>query len=190
MAWPGKIELAKLSRRERALALLTGLALLGLFYKVIYLPKARAADELEARLSSTAQEIEMLQAQLPEARARAERVRRGETTPADELALKMESLLGGSRLSNVLEEVTRLAHQNRIEFVAVRPDALKDMETHFELSMQIDLKARYRELGGYLQALESLPRAMKVRNLRVDTNADLTPFVMSHLDVVTVLPKS
>lgn len=190
MPVPIKIDWAKLSLRERVLVGLTALALVGLFYRGVYAPKARQADDLTQRYTSVTRELALLQARLPQARARAELLRRGETG-ADELALKMESILaGGGRLSTVLEEVTRIARLKRIEFVAVRPEELKDQGTHFELTMQIDLKARYRELGGYLQALENLPRAMQVRNLRIDANDDLLPFVMGHLDVVTVLPKS
>jgi Tfp pilus assembly protein PilO len=191
VALPFKIDLAKLNLRERVLLVLTALALVGLFYRAVYAPKARQANDLTQRMTTISRELEVLQAQLPVARERADRLRRGEADPADELAVKMQSILsGGGRLSTVLEEVTRLARLKRIEFVAVRPEELKDQGTHYELTMQIDLKARYRELGGYLQALENLPRAMNVRKLRIDTNDDLLPFVMGHLDVITVLPKS
>lgn len=107
-----------------------------------------------------------------------------------EFSGKAEDLFpGGSRLSSLLEEMTRLARLRQIEFVSVRPDAIEDKGTYLQLTLQIDVQSRFRELGDYLLMLENLPRAVVVKDLKVESRADLNPSVLAHLKTVTYLGK-
>ena len=85
--------------------------------------------------------------------------------------------------------MTRLARLRQIEFVSVRPEAIEDKGAYFQLTLQIDVQSRFREFGDYLLMLENLPRAVIVKELKVETRTDLNPSILAHLKTVTYLGK-
>ncbi len=82
-----------------------------------------------------------------------------------------------------------MARLRRIEFVSVRPEAIEDKGTYLQLTLQIDTQSRFRELGEYLLMLENLPRAVIVKDLKVEGLSQDGPSVLSHLKTMTYLGK-
>jgi Tfp pilus assembly protein PilO len=187
-----KLDFGKLTMRERGLAVLTVGAVLFIFLSYFLIPTVRSAKELAAQKISLKAEIDRGMTQIPLLRERAEKLRQSaqgqETHP--ELAGNAGDLFPkGSRLSALLEEITRLAHLRQIEFVSIRPDSVEDKGAYLQMTLQIDVQSRFRELGDYLLMLEDLPRAVVVKEIKIEAQADSTPSVLAHLKTITYLGK-
>lgn len=187
-----RLDFGKRPPRERALFILTAVAVLFAYLNYFMMPMIRSARDLTVRKVSLKAEIDQGMAQIPLLLKRADELHQAAQAKevTTEFSGKVGDLFpGGSRLSVLLEEMTRLARLRQIEFVSVRPDAIEDKGTFFQLTLQIDVQSRFRELGDYLLMLENLPRAVVVKELRVETRADLNPSVLAHLKTVTYLGK-
>jgi Tfp pilus assembly protein PilO len=187
-----RLDFSKLSTRERVLFILTASAVLFGYLTYFMMPMIRNARDLTVQKVSLKAEIDQEMAQIPLLRKRAEELHQASEAKgvSAEISGKVGDLFpGGSRLSALLEEMTRLARLRQIEFVSIHPDAIEDKGTYFQLTLQIDVQSRFRELGDYLLMLENLPRAVIVKELKVETRADLNPSVLAHLKTVTYLGK-
>jgi Tfp pilus assembly protein PilO len=187
-----RLDFSKLSTRERVLFILTASAVLFGYLTYFMMPMIRNARDLTVQKVSLKAEIDQGMAQIPLLRKRAEELHQASEAKgvSAEISGKVGDLFpGGSRLSALLEEMTRLARLRQIEFVSIHPDAIEDKGTYFQLTLQIDVQSRFRELGDYLLMLENLPRAVIVKELKVETRADLNPSVLAHLKTVTYLGK-
>lgn len=187
-----RLDFSKLSTRERVLFILTASAVLFAYLSYFMMPMIRSARDLTIQKVALKAEIDQGMAQIPLLRKRAEELHQASEAKgvSAEISGKVGDLFpGGSRLSALLEEMTRLARLRQIEFVSVRPDAIEDKGTYFQLTLQIDVQSRFRELGDYLLMLENLPRAVVVKELKVETRADLNPSILAHLKTVTYLGK-
>jgi Tfp pilus assembly protein PilO len=187
-----RLDFSKLSTRERVLFILTASAVLVGYLTYFMMPMIRNARDLTVQKVSLKAEIDQGMAQIPLLRKRAEELHQASEAKgvSAEISGKVGDLFpGGSRLSALLEEMTRLARLRQIEFVSIHPDAIEDKGTYFQLTLQIDVQSRFRELGDYLLMLENLPRAVIVKELKVETRADLNPSVLAHLKTVTYLGK-
>lgn len=187
-----RLDFSKLSTRERVLFILTASAVLFGYLTYFMMPMIRNARDLTVQKVSLKAEIDQGMAQIPLLRKRAEELHQASEAKgvSAEISGKVGDLFpGGSRLSALLEEMTRLARLRQIEFVSIHPDAIEDKGTYFQLTLQIDVQSRFRELGDYLLMLENLPRAVIVKELKVETRADLNPSILAHLKTVTYLGK-
>ena len=187
-----RLDFNKLSTRERALFALTAGAILFAYLNYFMMPMIRFARDLTVQKVTLKAEIDQGMAQIPLLRERAAELHQASQAKevSAEISGKAGDLFpGGSRLSALLEEMTRLARLRQIEFVSVRPDAIEDKGAYFQLTLQIDVQSRFRELGDYLLMLENLPRAVIVKELKVETRTDLNPSILAHLKTVTYLGK-
>lgn len=191
-SWVKAIDLSRLAPRERILLIATVVVVLFSIWSYLYLPKSRQVRDTRTQIAQAQAEITKLSAQLPELKKKAEELRlirqKSEVTGA--LSSKIGDLMpGGSRLSSLLEEMTRLARLRQVEFVSIRPEAIEDRGNYSELSLRIDVKSRFREMGDYLLMLENLPRAIRVKEVKVETNASISPDILAHLQVLTYIGK-
>ena len=187
-----RLDLKKLSLRERVLAVITAAAVLLAFMVYFLLPARQEVLGLRAQKTSLQAQIDQGNAAIPLLQTRLEEEAREAQAReiSDQLSGKVGDLLpGGQRLSAVLEELTRLARFRKIDFVAIRPDSILDKGSYLELTLQIDVKSRFQQLGDYLRMLENLPRAIVVKDLKIETRADISPFVQTRLETVTFLGK-
>lgn len=187
-----RLDFSRLSFRERALALVTLLAVLGAYFGFFLGPELKKVALLKTERESLRTELRSAREQLPLLSRQYESLKAlqppGETGGGFSGQLN-EVLPGGSRLSAVLEEVTRLARLRQVEFVSIRPNAVADKGDYLQLNLQIDLQSRFRELGDYLLMLENLPRPLVVENLKVESRGEISPMIQAHLTTVTLLGK-
>jgi Tfp pilus assembly protein PilO len=187
-----RFDFYKLSTRERILFALTTAAVFFALIVYLLMPMVRNAKGLTAQTDTLKAEIDQGMTRIPPLRKQAEALRQGSqaTGVSADVSGKAGDLFpGGSRLSALLEEMTRLARLRQVEFVSVRPDAIEDKGTYLQLTLQIDVQSRFRELADYLLMLENLPRAVIVKDLKVETRTDVSPAVLGHLKTVTYLGK-
>lgn len=187
-----RLDWTRLTLRERILFVLT-LGVIGVvFVSLMFLPTKQRIELDRVQLQALTSEITKAQALLPEVRAEAEELQqvRQKGEVAGEFSVKASDILpGGSRLSSFLEELTRLARLQRVEFVSVRPEGVEDKGSYLQLTMRIDVKSRFRELGEYLLMLENLPRAIIIDEMKVESSTETTPYVMAHLKATTYMAK-
>ena len=187
-----KLDFTKLSAREKILSVLTLAAVLWAYATFLMMPMIREVKELTVQKASLKAEIDQAMVQIPLRRLRLQELQQSAQSKeaSREFSAKAGDILpGGSRLSSVLEELTRLARLRQIEFVSVRPESIEDKGTYLQLTLQIDVKSRFRELGDYLLMLENLPRAVVVKRLKVEAQPEVSPSVLAHLKTVTYLGK-
>jgi len=190
--WIKAIDLSRLAIRERILLIVTMVVVLFAIWSYLYLPKSSQVSNTRTQIALAQAEIAKLSAQLPEMRKKAEELQiirqRDEMTGG--FSSKIGDLMrGGSRLSSLLEEMTRLARLRQVEFVSIRPEAIEDRGNYLELLLRIDVKSRFREMGDYLLMLENLPRAIRVKDVKVETNSNISPDVLAHLQALTYIGK-
>ena len=187
-----RLDWTRLTLRERILFVLT-LGVVGVaFVSLMFLPTRQRIELDQAQLTALKGEIAKTQALLPEVRAKAEELQqvRQKGEVAGEFSAKASDILpGGSRLSSFLEELTRLARLQQVDFVSVRPEGVEDKGSHLQLTMRIDVQSRFRELGEYLLMLENLPRAIIIDEMKVESSTETTPYVTAHLKATTYMAK-
>jgi Tfp pilus assembly protein PilO len=191
-SWIKAIDLSRLTPRERVILIITVVVAFIAVLNYLYLPKWRQVREGRTQIAQARAEIANLSVQLPELKKKAEELQlirqKAEATGA--FSSRIGNLMPeGSRLSSLLEEITRLARQRRVEFVSIRPEAVEDKGNYLELSLRIDIKSRFREMGDYLLMLENIPRALRIKEVKVETNATTSPDVLTHLQVLTYISK-
>jgi Tfp pilus assembly protein PilO len=71
----------------------------------------------------------------------------------------------------------------------VHPTQEIDKEKYKEVSMNLDLKGRYRELAAYFKRLESLQRLVSVRKIRIESCPDTASVCAAQVEVVTYMAK-
>ncbi len=182
----------RFSRREKIISIFVVLLITLSLAGYLYLPARREADRISNDVRSLKMEIDLLEAQLPDLKKRTDDLMQADegVEVAGEISRKIGDVLpGGDRLSVLLEEITRLARRRRVDFISIRPEGIEDKGSYIELAMKIAIKSRYRELGDYLSMIEGLPRTIKIRDIKVESNAGINPQVMGQLDVVTYMGK-
>ena len=124
-----KLDLARLSLRERLLVIVTLIVVILGYWSYILTPIKQEVMSLRTQKATLQTEIDQGMAQLPILQKRSDELRRAVQGKniSREFSGKLGDILpGGSRLSSVLEELTRLARFRQIEFASVRPDAIQD----------------------------------------------------------------
>ena len=71
-----------------------------------------------------------------------------------------------------LQDVTGEARRLGVSLVSIHPSQEIDKDGYKEISMSLDLKARYRELAEYFRRLEGLSHVVNVRKIRVSSCPD------------------
>jgi Tfp pilus assembly protein PilO len=64
-----------------------------------------------------------------------------------------------------------------------------DKEKYKEVSVSLDLKGRYRELGEYFKSLEKLSKLVSVRRIRMESCPDSSSVCAAQVEAVTYMTK-
>lgn len=175
----------KLTKRERVIVAVTVLtALSWLVYQFPYALQARGVQSLKARVAASDREVSSLAAQIADLRNRAAEIKAGggKAAPQWQLADQKGAVL-------FLEDVSGEARHLGVSLVSVHPSQEVDKDNYKEISMSLDLKARYRELAEYFRRLESLSHVVNVRKIRVESCPDSSSVCSAQLEAVTYMAK-
>jgi Tfp pilus assembly protein PilO len=88
-----------------------------------------------------------------------------------------------------LEDVSGEARRLGVNLVAVHPTQEIDKEKYKEVSLNLDLRGRYRELAEYFKRLESLSKVVNVRKIRLESCPDSSSVCSAHVEAVTYMAK-
>jgi Tfp pilus assembly protein PilO len=171
----------KLTKRERIIVAVTLLCVLsGVLYEFPYSMLVRSLNSVQIGISGMEKDILDQTAQIIELRRRAS---------IDMSASAGWDLADQKSAVLFLEDVTGSARRMGVSLVAVHPAQEINKEKYREISMNLDLKGRYRELGEYFKRLESLPKVVNVRKIRIESCPDASSVCAAQIEAVTYMAK-
>jgi Tfp pilus assembly protein PilO len=174
-----------LTTRERMLALITALAVAGvLAYQFPYLMLVRSVGDLTAEAAAAEKEIDGLASRIGELKAHEAEIKAAVKSgvAAWRLADRKDAIL-------LLEDVSDEARRQGVSLVSVHPAIELDKDAYKEISMNLDLRGRYRELAEYLRNLEHLSRIVAIRKIRVEACPDSSSACATQLEAVAYMEK-
>jgi hypothetical protein len=171
----------KLAKRERVIVLITLICVLSaLLFQYPYSYMVRSAISLNMKIVMAEKDILDLKTQIADLQRWAAG---GAGRPtAWELADQKSAVL-------FLDDLSGEARSLGVGLVAVHPTQEIDKEKYKEVSMNLDLKGRYRELGEYFKRLEGLQRLVNVRKIRIESCPDTASVCAAQVEAVTYLSK-
>jgi Tfp pilus assembly protein PilO len=171
----------KLTKRERIIVAVTLLCVLsGGLYRFPYSMLVRSLLSVQTRIGDMEKDILDQTTQLIELRRRAS---------IDMSASAGWDLADQKSAVLFLEDVTGSARRMGVSLVAVHPAQEITKEKYREISMNLDLKGRYRELGEYFKRLESLPKVVNIRKIRIESCPDASSVCAAQIEAVTYMAK-
>jgi Tfp pilus assembly protein PilO len=171
----------KLTMRERIIVVITLLCVLSaLLFQFPYTRLVKFVDTREAKIVAVEKDIMDLTTQI------ADLTRRAAAGPGIsagwELADQKSVVL-------FLEDVSGEARRLGVNLVAVHPAQEVDKEKYKEVSVNLDLKGRYRELAEYFKSLEKLSKLVSVRKIRMESCPDSSSVCAAQVEAVTYMTK-
>jgi Tfp pilus assembly protein PilO len=169
------------TKRERFLMLLVMLSILaGLVYRFPYAALEKKIAMVQSDLDNAEKAIPELGLQIADLNARAADIKAG---------AKGWQLVDQKGVILVLEDVSAEARKDGVNILSVHPSQEIDKETHKEVSLNLDLKGRYRQLAEYFKHLENQSRLVNIRKIRVEACPDSSSACATQLEAVTYLAK-
>jgi len=174
-----------LAKRERVIVFLTVLTLAGaLLYQVPYGLLTRSVDALKAKTAVAEQEVITFSLQIADIKAHEAELKAGIRS-----GIAGWDLVDQRGAIMFLDEVTSEARRQGVSLLAVHPAQEIDKDKYKEVSMNLDLKGRYREMAEYFKHLENLSRIVNIRKFRVEACPDSASACATHLEAVTYMTK-
>jgi type IV pilus assembly protein PilO len=171
----------KLTKRERIIVAVTVLCVLSAFlYQFPYSMLERSLLSIQTDISAMEKDILDQTVQLVELKRRAS---------IDMSASAGWDLADQKSAVLFLEDVSGTARRMGVSLVAVHPTREITKEKYKEISMSLDLKGRYRELGEYFKRLERLSKVVNVRKIRIESCPDSSSVCAAQIEAVTYLAK-
>lgn len=171
----------KLSKRERFLAtLVLAGGLSWLLYQFPFTMQERLIASLKAGIGVMDKDILDINARIADLKAR-QAAGKG-VSAGWELADQKSVIL-------FLEDVSGEARRLGVNLVAVHPSQEVDKEKYKEVSLNLDLKGRYRELAEYFKGLEGMSKVVNVRKVRLESCPDSSSVCAAQVEAVTYMSK-
>lgn len=173
-----------LTMRERTLAALTAAILLSaLLYWIPYSAAEKEVLLLKAKAEATEKTVQDLTAKILEIQNRAVEIKAGLA------GLPIKELISDKSVMFLLDDVSMEARRTGVNILSVNPSRELDREQYREVSMNMDLKGRYRQMGEYFKRLESLARIVNIRNVRMEACPDTASVCAVRVEAVAYMAK-
>lgn len=174
----------RMARRERILVLImAAFVLSALLYRFPYTAGERATRGLKAKMEGTEKAVADLSSKLVEIQGRAAEIKAGLAAVAG------KELVSDKSMVVVLDEISLEARRTGVNIQSVHPSRELDREQYREVSMHMDLKGRYRQMGEYFKRLESLARIVNIRNVRMEACPDTASVCDVRVEAVAYMAK-
>lgn len=138
----------------------------GLYLNDIQQAKLR---DLKVQMTDLKNEIHDLKAELPLRQTAVEQARAQQvsvtarTSPAAQTQMQ---LLQQGRLSSLIDGLMRAAKEDDVQIISIKPGEPQDHDSYVELPIIMDVRARFRSLGEYLQEVQQLQQVVLVGRIR------------------------
>jgi Tfp pilus assembly protein PilO len=175
----------KRTARERAIAALTALAVFSaLLFQFPYAMLDRSLAAQQATVKGVRGEIVGITKQIADLNALAAEIKARGSAPG-----RGWGLVKPKGVFLFFEDVSSEAKRVGVNIVSVYPSQEVDKEHYKEVSMNLDLKARYREMAEYFKGLEDLPVVVNVRKIRVESCPDSASVCAAQIEAVAYVEK-
>lgn len=166
----------------------TALAVAIFLLTYLYLPMHRQVTSLATAEDKLRQEILGLEQKWQEERRAVERIKALHPFGYEEKVVSeglQERLQdhdpNRERLSLFLKDLNRMARAAAVEFISVRPQAVKEEDSLSQQSVLIQTRSTFRGIERYLRMLENLPRLLNVENLKIESDPSEASYVLAEL---------
>jgi Tfp pilus assembly protein PilO len=175
----------KRTARERVIATLTILAVLSvILFQFPYSMLDRSIAAQKANVKGVRGEIVGITKQIADLNALAAEIKARGAAPG-----RGWQLVKPKGVFLFFEDVSSEAKRVGVNIVSVYPSQEQEKEHYKEVSMNLDLKARYREMAEYFKGLEGLPVVVNVRKIRVESCPDSASVCAAQIEAVTYVEK-
>jgi Tfp pilus assembly protein PilO len=168
-----KLSFSQLNARERMMALVTVIVVLGVLFVAICAPRYKELKMLQQKETELRNTIRQLQTQmgmtplLPSAGNETESVGKSEAS-----------------LPTLLEEMTLLIQKHRVELLSLKPVLSGDKGSYQEYHVGIDLQGKYRNFVEFMDHVERMPRWTHVQDIHIKEDETDRTKVDIHMEVV------
>jgi Tfp pilus assembly protein PilO len=175
----------KLTKRERVILFITVLVLAGaLLYQLPYLFFVQYVNNQKTKVDAMDKEVLAIAVQIADMKAREAEIKAGMKN-----GIVGWDLIDQKGVVLVLEGISAEARKDGVNLLAVHPSREVDKEKYKEVSMNLDLKGRYRDLAEYFKHLENLSQIVNIRKIRVEACPDASSACATQLEAVTYMAK-
>lgn len=175
----------KFTKRERIVLLVTLFVLAGaLLYQFPYLFLIQYVNAQKIKVEAMDKEILAAAVQIADMKAREAELKEGMKN-----GIAGWDLVDQKGVVLVLEGISTEARRDGVNLLAVHPSQEVDKEKYKEVSMNLDLKGRYRDLAEYFKHLENLSQIVNIRKIRVEACPDASSACATQLEAVTYMAK-
>jgi len=176
-SWLARWAPSSLSRREQLMAATTVAAVIVFLGLLLDVPSAKRVKALEAERSSVETEIGALKNELNRL---TELKGQGIGTEGQAESLTSKD----ARFSVLMRDLTTTAGRIGVDVLAIRPNATTSGGV---TTLAVELKAPFRILGSYLEALEQSGWAWTVKDFHVQSDPERVSFVSARFRLSTPL---
>jgi Tfp pilus assembly protein PilO len=193
MKLPARLQWHKLARREQIIAALTAAVVIGTVGFYLHDMQQATLRNLGSRLTDLDNEIRGLNAELPFRQKEVEQagLRQVAAKARASLAAQTQELLSQrGRLSSLVDELMRLAKEDDIQIISIKPGVPQDYGGYVELPITMDVRARFRSLGEYLHQVQHLQQVVLVGRIHVKLSALEQDALTVQMDTVSFMGKA
>ncbi len=151
------------SRKIMILALIL-VAILGLYFYLVYIPKAEMLDKKVTemgRLETQVRELRIIAANMKRFQAEAAKLR-------EELKLAMTQLPTSKEIPSLLANISNLGKESGLEFLLFRPIPEVTREFYAEIPVEIRVRGAYRDVAIFFSKVGKMPRIVNIAGLTME----------------------
>lgn len=139
-------------------------AILGLYFYLIYIPKSEMLDKKVAemgRLETQVRELRIIAANMKRFQAEAAKLR-------EELKLAITQLPTSKEIPSLLANISNLGKDSGLEFLLFRPIPEVTREFYAEIPVEIRVRGNYRDVAIFFSKVGKMPRIVNISGVTMD----------------------
>jgi len=139
-------------------------AILGLYFYLIYIPKSEMLDKKVAemgRLETQVRELRIIAANMKRFQAEAAKLR-------EELKLAITQLPTSKEIPSLLANISNLGKDSGLEFLLFRPVPEVTRDFYAEIPVEIRVRGNYRDVAIFFSKVGKMPRIVNISGVTMD----------------------
>ncbi len=139
-------------------------AILGLYFYLVYIPKSEMLDKKVAemgRLETQVRELRIIAANMKRFQAEAAKLR-------EELKLAITQLPTSKEIPSLLANISNLGKDSGLEFLLFRPVPEVTREFYAEIPVEIRVRGSYRDVAIFFSKVGKMPRIVNITGVTMD----------------------
>lgn len=153
------------------------LAILGLYFYLVYLPDSEEAQRKTAemdRLETQIRELRTIAASMKRFQAEIGKLR-------EELQVALAQLPAKKEIPSLLRNISKLGKEAGLEFLLFRPMAEVNRDLYAEIPVEIKVKGTYHDVAVFFDRVVKLPRIVNISGITMEGAKE----VFGRMEIVT-----